>query len=185
MQIPRRYTAEGKDPFAAFTFVPRTSRIANPDGSVVFEMKDVLAPEPWSQVAVDILAQKYFRKAGVPAQTERVPEEGVPEWLQRSVPAAEATRAPARRRTPARCSAGWRAAGPTGAGRAATSPPRPTPAPSTTRPATCWRRRWRRPTRRSGSTPACTGPTASRGRPQGHYRVDPATGEVKRSDVGL
>ena len=88
MQITRRYTAEGKDPFGAFAFVPRTSRIANPDGKVVFEMKDLLAPEPWSQVAVDILAQKYFRKAGVPARTERVAEEGVPEWLQRSAPAA-------------------------------------------------------------------------------------------------
>src|SRR5437588_3750679 len=84
MQITRRYTAEGKDPFGAFAFVPRTSRIANPDGKVVFEMKDLLAPEPWSQVAVDILAQKYFRRAGVPARTERVAEDGVPVWLQRS-----------------------------------------------------------------------------------------------------
>src|SRR5437868_3784191 len=87
MQITRRFTAEGRDPFAAFTFVPRTSRIANPDGSVVFEMKDVLAPEHWSQVAVDVLAQKYFRKAGVPLEAVRVPEEGVPEWAQRSAPA--------------------------------------------------------------------------------------------------
>src|SRR5215216_5862130 len=74
MQIPRRYTVEGQDPFAAFTFAPRTSRIVNPDGSVVFEMRDLLAPEHWSQVAVDILAQKYFR------------EPGVPEWLHRSHP---------------------------------------------------------------------------------------------------
>jgi hypothetical protein len=88
MQIDRRYTVEGKDPFSAFAFTPRTSRIANPDGKVVFEMKDLLAPEPWSQVAVDILAQKYFRKAGLPAQSERVAEAGVPEWLQRSTPAA-------------------------------------------------------------------------------------------------
>jgi ribonucleoside-diphosphate reductase alpha chain len=87
MQIPRRYTAPGKDPFAAFTFVTRTSRITNPDGSVVFEMTDLLAPESWSQVAVDVLAQKYFRKAGVPAKLERVPEPGVPEWLLRSRPA--------------------------------------------------------------------------------------------------
>jgi ribonucleoside-diphosphate reductase alpha chain len=87
MQITRRYTAEGRDPFAAFTFVKRTSRIVNPDGSVVFEMKDLLAPEHWSQVAVDILAQKYFRRAGLPARAERVAEEGVPEWLRRSVPA--------------------------------------------------------------------------------------------------
>ncbi len=87
MQITRRYTVEGSDPFAAFTFVPRTSRIANPDGSVVFEMKDLLAPDGWSQVAVDILAQKYFRRAGVPLKTERVPEPTVPEWLQRNKPA--------------------------------------------------------------------------------------------------
>ena len=77
MQIPRRYTAEGRDPFAAFAFVSRTSRIVNPDGSVVFEMKDLRAPEHWSQVAVDILAQKYFRKAGIAAKLERVPEAGV------------------------------------------------------------------------------------------------------------
>jgi ribonucleoside-diphosphate reductase alpha chain len=92
MQITRRYTTRGGDPFGAFIFVPRTSRIANPDGSVVFEMKDVLAPEGWSQVAVDILAQKYFRKAGVPAHTQRVPEDGMPEWLQRSVPALDDVR---------------------------------------------------------------------------------------------
>src|SRR4051794_23116694 len=90
MQITRRYTAAGKDPFGAFTFVPRTSRIANPDGTVVFEMKDLLAPEHWSQVAVDILSQKYFRKAGVPAKSERVAEAGIPDWLQRSVPVGEA-----------------------------------------------------------------------------------------------
>ena len=84
MQITRRYTKAGQDPFAAFTFVPRTSRIANPDGSVVFEMKDLQVPEQWSQVAVDILAQKYFRKAGLPLQNRKVVEAGVPEWLQRT-----------------------------------------------------------------------------------------------------
>jgi ribonucleoside-diphosphate reductase alpha chain len=88
MQITRCYTAEGRDPFAAFHFVPRTSRIANPDGSVVFEMKDVQVPDGFSQVAVDILAQKYFRKAGLPRQSVRVAEPGVPEWLQRSEPVA-------------------------------------------------------------------------------------------------
>src|SRR4051794_33864487 len=88
MHIPRRYTTEGQDPFAAFTFVPRTSRIANPDGTVVFEMKDVLVPEGWSQVAVDILAQKYFRRAGLPRASERVSEPNVPEWAQASRPVA-------------------------------------------------------------------------------------------------
>ncbi len=91
MQITRRFTREGQDPYAGLTFVPRTSRIVNPNGSVVFEMKDIAVPEGWSQVAVDILAQKYFRKAGVPQQTRRVAEEGVPAWLQRSVPASADT----------------------------------------------------------------------------------------------
>ena len=72
MIIRRRFTTQGRDPFAAFTFVGRTSRIVNPNGSVVFEMRDVLVPGHWLQVAVDVLAQKYFRKAGVPAQTEPV-----------------------------------------------------------------------------------------------------------------
>jgi len=88
MLISRRYTVEGIDPFASAIFIKRTSRITNPDGSVVFELKDLLAPEAWSQVAVDILAQKYFRRAGVPTRSERVGEPGVPEWLQRSRPAA-------------------------------------------------------------------------------------------------
>ncbi len=91
MLIPRRYTTTGQDPFKALRFVPRSSRIVNPDGSVVFEMNDLQAPESWSQVAVDILAQKYFRRAGVPAAIAKVAEDGVPLWLQRSVPAAGAT----------------------------------------------------------------------------------------------
>src|SRR4051812_27999976 len=91
MRIPRRYTVVGQDPFSSLAFVPRTSRIVNPDGSVVFELKDLQAPEHWSQVAVDILAQKYFRKAGVPLRLARVAEDGVPEWLQRNLPAAADT----------------------------------------------------------------------------------------------
>src|SRR5438034_6062694 len=85
MKIARRFTREGQDPFAAIPFAPRTSRIVNPNGSVVFEMKDVMVPTGWSQVAVDILAQKYFRRAGVPAATTRVHEDGLPHWLQRNV----------------------------------------------------------------------------------------------------
>ncbi len=86
MQITRRFTREGQDPFAGIPFAPRTSRIVNPNGSVVFEMKDISVPEGWSQVAVDILAQKYFRKAGVPLRTRRAAEDGVPDWLQPSAP---------------------------------------------------------------------------------------------------
>src|SRR5580765_5165910 len=86
MHISRRYTVAGQDPFASIPFVPRTSRIVNPDGTVVFEMKDLLAPEHWSQVAVDILAQKYFRKAGIAKNLEPMAEPNVPAWLQRARP---------------------------------------------------------------------------------------------------
>ena len=86
MQMNRRFTREGQDAFAGLSFVPRTSRIVNPNGSVVFEMTEISVPEGWSQVAVDILAQKYFRKAGVPARLKRFEEETVPSWLWRSEP---------------------------------------------------------------------------------------------------
>jgi ribonucleotide reductase alpha subunit len=83
MKFSRTYSAPG-DPYAGLTFEPRDSRIVNPDGSLIFEAKDVMVPSTWSQVAVDVLAQKYCRKAGVPKATLRVAEEGVPEWLRRS-----------------------------------------------------------------------------------------------------
>ena len=89
MELTRRFTRAGDDAYGEVCFAPRTSRITNPDGSLVFEAKDIMAPENWSQVAVDILAQKYFRKAGVPAHSKKVPEDGVPEWLQRSEPDTE------------------------------------------------------------------------------------------------
>ena len=62
----------------------RSSVIRNPDGSVVFEMNNIIVPKHWSQVATDIIAQKYFRKAGVPKVLKKVHEENVPVWLQRS-----------------------------------------------------------------------------------------------------
>jgi ribonucleoside-diphosphate reductase alpha chain len=64
MQISRYFTKAGRDPLEGIPFVARTSRITRLDGSVVFEAKDVMVPEGWSQVAVDILAQKYFRRKG-------------------------------------------------------------------------------------------------------------------------
>ncbi len=85
MKLRRRYSKPG-DPYAGVVFDRRSSKIANPDGSVIFEAPDVTAPADWTQVAVDVLAQKYFRRAGVPKALRRVPEEGVPEWLWRSEP---------------------------------------------------------------------------------------------------
>ena len=90
MKFRRLYSASG-EPYAGLEFEPRTSRIVNPDGSVIFEAKDVMVPTGWSQVAVDVLAQKYCRKAGVPTATVRVEEEGVPEWLWRSEAASDAS----------------------------------------------------------------------------------------------
>jgi len=86
MKIQRKFTREGEDPLSGITFTERTSSIKNPDGTLVFQMEHVMVPESWSQVATDIIAQKYFRKAGVPAATEKIKEEGIPEWLQRSEP---------------------------------------------------------------------------------------------------
>src|SRR5207344_2385862 len=86
MHIERRYTKEGQSPYAEIEFRLTVSEIRNPDGSVVFRAENVEVPESWSQVASDVLAQKYFRKAGVPARLKKVEEETVPSWLWRSVP---------------------------------------------------------------------------------------------------
>ncbi len=66
LQFSRRFTREGMDVFDLFEYDYRTSVIRNPSGEVVFEMNNVEVPKQWSQIATDILAQKYFRKAGVP-----------------------------------------------------------------------------------------------------------------------
>src|ERR1700739_1121663 len=85
MRIERRYTKEGQSPYADIAFRLTTSEIRNPDGSVVFHAENVEVPEQWSQVASDVLAQKYFRKAGVPTRLKKVEEEAVPSWLWRSI----------------------------------------------------------------------------------------------------
>jgi ribonucleoside-diphosphate reductase alpha chain len=85
MKINRYFTEADKGPLSSMEFVKRTSEIKNPDGTNVFKMEDVVVPESWSQVATDIIAQKYFRKAGVPKLLKKVEEKGIPEWLQPSV----------------------------------------------------------------------------------------------------
>src|SRR5271169_4100906 len=86
MRIERRFTKEGQSPYADIAFRLTTSEIRNPDGSIVFHAENVEVPEHWSQVASDVLAQKYFRKAGVPSRLKKVEENSVPSWLWRSVP---------------------------------------------------------------------------------------------------
>ncbi len=75
MKFQRYYTRDGESPFARFNFVGRSSEIKDPDGSTVFKLDNIQVPDTWSTVAVDILAQKYFRKAGVP----QVDAQGNPE----------------------------------------------------------------------------------------------------------
>src|SRR5271169_5504784 len=84
MRIERRYTRTDQSPYAGIAFRLATSEIRNPDGSVVFHADNVEVPAAWSQVAADVLAQKYFRKAGVPVRLKKVEEETVPSWLWRS-----------------------------------------------------------------------------------------------------
>src|SRR6267154_2589472 len=90
MRIERRYTKDGQSAYAGLNFRLTTSEIKNPDGSIVFKLDDVEIPEFWSQVASDVLAQKYFRKAGVPARLKKVEENSVPSFLWRSVADEEA-----------------------------------------------------------------------------------------------
>src|SRR6201984_2977615 len=90
MRIPPRNPTQGQSPYAGIDFRLTTSEIKNPDGSVVFRLDNVEVPTAWSQVASDVLAQKYFRKAGVAARLKRVEEETVPSWLWRSAPDTDA-----------------------------------------------------------------------------------------------
>ncbi|MBF0288950.1 MAG: vitamin B12-dependent ribonucleotide reductase [SAR324 cluster bacterium] len=85
MKIDRLYTKEGKAPYDSIEFTTSSSVIRNPDGSVVFEWKEVKVPKNWSQVATDIMAQKYFRKAGIPKHLKSAREKNIPSWLQPSV----------------------------------------------------------------------------------------------------
>ncbi|HHY49716.1 MAG TPA: adenosylcobalamin-dependent ribonucleoside-diphosphate reductase, partial [Alphaproteobacteria bacterium] len=86
MRIERWYTRADQDAYAGIEFRSTTSEIRNPDGSVVFRLEGIEVPANWSQVAADIIAQKYFRKAGVAVRLKRVEENDVPSWLWRSVP---------------------------------------------------------------------------------------------------
>ena len=89
MKISRKFTKPGKNPFAGIKFKLVNSQIKNPDGTVIFEQNNVEVPEQWSQVASDILAQKYFRKKGIPQKISKVEETGVPQWLWRSESATD------------------------------------------------------------------------------------------------
>ena len=91
MKIERRFTSPNEDAYSSIEFQKTTSEIRNPDGTIVFHLADLEVPSDWSQVAADVLAQKYFRKAGVPSATKAIKESGIPSFLRRHVPTDEAT----------------------------------------------------------------------------------------------
>jgi len=86
MRVQRYFTTEESGAYGDTEFREASSEIRNPDGSLVFKHDAIEVPSSWSQVACDVLAQKYFRKAGVPARLKKVEENDVPSWLWRSVP---------------------------------------------------------------------------------------------------
>jgi ribonucleoside-diphosphate reductase alpha chain len=83
MRIARYFTTEGHSPYHGIVFRAATSEIRNPDGSVVFRQEGIDVPDDWSQVACDVLAQKYFRRAGIPACLKPVEEKDLPPFLWR------------------------------------------------------------------------------------------------------
>lgn len=90
MRIERHFSKDVSCPYAGLEWRTAISEIRNPDGTIVFQMPDVEVPKGWSQVATDIIAQKYFRKAGVPQALKPVEEDNVPSWLWRKVADEEA-----------------------------------------------------------------------------------------------
>ena len=90
MKIERKFTTEATGAYGAMAFSTTVSEIRNPDGTVVFRNDAVEVPQGWSQVASDVLAQKYFRKAGIPARLKRLREKDIPKFLWRSVPDEDA-----------------------------------------------------------------------------------------------
>ena len=90
MKVEHRFTKLNEDAYDGIDFSTTSSEIRNPDGTVVFSQHDIQVPSSWSQVAADVIAQKYFRKAGVPARLKKVKEKGIPSFLWRSEPDVDA-----------------------------------------------------------------------------------------------
>jgi len=117
MRISRRFTTEDQSPYAGIEFVERNSEIRNPDGTTVFRQEGIAVPAEWSSVAVDILAQKYFRKSGYPSSALMAGRS----WTE------TAGRCSGASGMPGRSSTEWPAAGPSGGRSTATSMDRPMP----------------------------------------------------------
>ena len=191
MRIERHYTTAGQSPYRDIEFRQTKSEIRNPDGSIVFPQDDIEVPAAWSQVACDVLAQKYFRKAGVPARQKRVEENAFPpscgapsptNAALAKLPAAERYGETSAKQVFDRLAGTWTYWGWKG-GYFDTRGRRPR----------LLRRDalhagppdGARPIRRNGSTPACTGPMASTGRARAIFMSITTTGELTASEIGL
>jgi len=86
MRFERQFTDKTNAPYQGIEFARTKSELIEIGGASLFEMDGVEVPNDWSQTAIDIFAQKYLRRAGVPAVTKKLDEDGIPEFLQRSVP---------------------------------------------------------------------------------------------------
>ena len=154
-------------------FRETSSEIRNPDGSLVFKHDAIEVPASWSQVACDVLAQKYFRKAGIPARLKRVEENDLPSWLWRSVPILTPLKICPKKTVMSvkhlqnKCLTVWQVAGPTGAGKAAISTQKPMLTHIMTKWYICCASKCAHQTLPSGLTQACTGPTGLMGRLKG------------------
>ena len=88
MKFTRQFTKNNDNAYSGLEFKTTTSKIKNPDGTIVFSAPNIEVPANYSQVAADIIAQKYFRKAGIPTYVKKIEENDVPSWLWRSEPDA-------------------------------------------------------------------------------------------------
>ena len=88
MKFTRQFTKNNDNAYSGLEFKTTTSEIKNPDGTIVFSAPNIEVPANYSQVAADIIAQKYFRKAGIPTCVKKIEENDVPSWLWRSEPDA-------------------------------------------------------------------------------------------------
>ena len=86
MKIERKFTKKGISPYGGVAFKKVKSEIRNPNGSLIFKLNDVEVPIKWSQVATDIIAQKQFRKKGVPKYLKKISENDIPDWLSKRGP---------------------------------------------------------------------------------------------------
>ena len=179
MRIKKRFTEESASPYESLNFTTRKSEIRNPDGTVAFLNESVEVPETWSQVATDIIAQKYFRKAGVPSILQPIEEEGVPQWLWRSEPApgAELVGETDSRQVFDRLAGCWTYWG----WKRATLKTKQARALISTKCGTCWRARWRLQTAPQWFNTGLNWAYGIGGPAQGHWFCDHASGEAAKS----